>query len=727
MINIAKEYLSYGLSVLPIKKDSKSPAVPTWKELQIERMSEDTAERVFEAGRGIGIIGGSVSGNLEIIDFDNHLNNAEQLFNEFMPIIDTFGLPYEKTISGGYHVFYRCVDEVSGNKKLANMYDATSRTPVAVIETRGEKGYVVCSPTKGYTLISGSFSDIPILTSEEREYILKECLKYNEVNEKEYEPVGKKVVISNSEGRPGDEYNASIDALPECIAILKRHGWESDPTNRYFRRPHKEDRGWSATLGKVKSRAGVPLFYVFSSNAFPFEAEHCYSPFAVFAYLEFGGDFSLAAQDISGRYVRKESQNRTEQEFKLPKIVETELMEPEYDSRNQIIEFMEENKPKKKPVLTICENLFSSLYDFRLDVISHTLEWKEKNSRVWSECDENSLYRLAQNMGVKVGVEAIKTLLGSDFVPKYNPFESYFESIHAWDGIDYFNKFAQYLTIRGDKAFFIRMLEKQFVRTIKCALEPEYYNRFAFIFQSREQEIGKSRLINFLNPFGTDYFTDEQIKDEKDSLIALTENFIYNLEEIDDMKKLGVGKLKAILAKKTVKQRLPYQRQKSKLFRCCSFFGSTNLTEFLTDDVNTRWLIFTVDKINWDIFHEINIHDLWAQAYALYRKPDFDEDLTPLEKQKREENNLYYRQSILEEDLIANNFDMDSNSRMALSDVAKRLTELGKGMRMNTDLTYIQDILINLGFEMDVMSLGGRKIKVFKISQRKVSRSQSDL
>ena len=144
MINIAKEYLSYGLSVLPIKKDSKSPAVPTWKELQLDRMSEETAEIVFGAGRGIGIIGGSVSGNLEIIDFDNHLNNAEQLFNEFMPIIDTFGLPYEKTISGGYHVFYRCVDEVSGNKKLANMYDATSRMPVAVIETRGEKGYVVC-------------------------------------------------------------------------------------------------------------------------------------------------------------------------------------------------------------------------------------------------------------------------------------------------------------------------------------------------------------------------------------------------------------------------------------------------------------------------------------------------------------------------------------------------------------------------------------------------------
>ena len=48
-------------------------------------------------------------------------------------------------------------------------------------------------------------------------------------------------------------------------------------------------------------------------------------------------------------------------------------------------------------------------------------------------------------------------------------------------------------------------------------------------------------------------------------------------------------------------------------------------------------------------------------------------------------------------------------------------------MRMNTDLTYIQDILINLGFEMDVMSLGGRKIKVFKISQRRVSRSKSDL
>ena len=727
MINIAKEYLSYGLSVLPIKKDSKSPAVPTWKELQIERMSGETAERVFFEGCGIGIIGGSVSGNLEIIDFDNHLNNAEQLFNEFMPIIDTFGLPYEKTISGGYHVFYRCVDEVSGNKKLANMYDATSRTPVAVIETRGEKGYVVCSPTKGYTLLSGDFSYIPIITSDERDYILNECLKYNEVNEQEFEQEGKKVIFSNSEGRPGDEYNASSDALPECIAILKRHGWESDPTNKYFRRPNKKDKGWSATLGKVRSRAGIPLFYVFSSNAYPFESERCYSPFAVFTYLEFNGNFSHAAQDISGRYARKEAKNNPEREFKLPKIVETELMEAEYDGRNQMIEFVEQNKPEKKPVLTKCEELFSSLYDFRLDVISHMLEWKDKNSRDWKECDENSLYRLAQNLGIKIGIEAIKSLLGSDFVPKYNPFESYFGSIHAWDGIDYFNKFAQYLTIKGDRAFFIRMLEKQFVRTIKCALEPEYYNRFAFIFQSREQEIGKSRLINFLNPFGTDYITDEQIKAEKDELVALTENFIYNLEEIDDMKKIGVGKLKAMFAKKFVKQRLPYQRTKSKLFRCCSFFGSTNLTEFLTDDVNTRWLIFTVDNINWDIFNEINIHDLWSQAYALYKKPDFDEDLTFIEKQKREENNLYYKQSILEEDLIANNFDMDDNSRMALSDVAKRLTELGRGMRMNTDLTYIQDILINLGFEMDIMNLGGRKIKVFKISQRTVSRSQSDL
>ena len=89
-------------------------------------------------------------------------------------------------------------------------------------------------------------------------------------------------------GRPGDEFNDRGDIRQ----LLVRHGWKcvSGGENEHWRRPGKE-QGWSATL---KDR----VFYVFSSNAAPFEPNHPYAPFAVYALLEHQGDFALAASAL---------------------------------------------------------------------------------------------------------------------------------------------------------------------------------------------------------------------------------------------------------------------------------------------------------------------------------------------------------------------------------------------------------------------------------------------
>ena len=60
--------------------------------------------------------------------------------------------------------------------------------------------------------------------------------------------------------------------------------------NQHWTRPGKRS-GTSATL---KDRT----FYVFSSNAHPFEPNRGYSPFAVFALLEHGGDYEAAAREL---------------------------------------------------------------------------------------------------------------------------------------------------------------------------------------------------------------------------------------------------------------------------------------------------------------------------------------------------------------------------------------------------------------------------------------------
>jgi hypothetical protein len=88
--------------------------------------------------------------------------------------------------------------------------------------------------------------------------------------------------------RPGEDFNARGDVS----SLLRQHGWTlvRDAENQYWRRPGK-DSGWSATL-----KDGA--FYVFSTSAGPFEGNRAYSPFAVYAMLEHGGDFAAAAAQL---------------------------------------------------------------------------------------------------------------------------------------------------------------------------------------------------------------------------------------------------------------------------------------------------------------------------------------------------------------------------------------------------------------------------------------------
>jgi len=94
---------------------------------------------------------------------------------------------------------------------------------------------------------------------------------------------------SNRADRPGDDYNIRGDVR----AVLQKHGWQCTKggTNEHWRRPDKTSGSNSATL---KER----VFYVFSSNAAPFEPNQGYSPFAVYTLLEHGGNYEQAARSL---------------------------------------------------------------------------------------------------------------------------------------------------------------------------------------------------------------------------------------------------------------------------------------------------------------------------------------------------------------------------------------------------------------------------------------------
>ena len=308
LLEQAQRFTASGVSVLPIKSDgSKSPAVSSWKPYQSKIATPEELQGWFQNGHGIGIIGGEVSGNLEILDFDH-----PDAFEDWCALVKKLGgdallkrLVMVQTPSAGFHLYYRCQDGVEGNKKLAQSKDSEGKLKV-LIETRGEGGYVVapgspdgCHPLrKLYKLLQGDLAEIPTITSEERELLLNAARALNEC-------VEPKCVISGgsdaSGDRPGDDFNAKAS----WEEILEPRGWEKVGERdevTHWRRPGK-GIGVSATT----NHGGTDLFYNFSSNGHPFEAETGYTKFAAYTFLEHDGDFSAAAGDLAGNGYGKET------------------------------------------------------------------------------------------------------------------------------------------------------------------------------------------------------------------------------------------------------------------------------------------------------------------------------------------------------------------------------------------------------------------------------------
>lgn len=296
----AMAYLAAGLSCLPAAKARKHPAIGSWKNWQTRLPTEVEVRAWFSnAHDAICVVAGSVSGNLECLDFDN----GGELFAAWIEKVDTgllAQLVIEQTPSGGYHVCYRCESPVEGCLKLARgIRDGRQKT---LIETRGEGGLFLCAPTEGYVLQQGDFAHLPTISPDARQALLDAARSLDELPAatSPTAPAGASVGLSGADSAPaggkdafdlapGDDFNVRGDIHP----LLEAAGWRfcgvKPDGNEQWTRPGKDPRkGISATY-----RDGS--FYVFSSNAAPFEPNVMYSPFAVYATLNHNGDYTAAA------------------------------------------------------------------------------------------------------------------------------------------------------------------------------------------------------------------------------------------------------------------------------------------------------------------------------------------------------------------------------------------------------------------------------------------------
>jgi len=304
LLQSAKSYAKKGLSV--ISTDNSKTSIFAWKKYQSNIATDQELEQMFNTpkAKGIAVICGAVSGNLEVIDVDCKYGIKWEEYEA--KILDAhpelYGrLKIIRTKSNGYHIYYRC-ESIEGNQKLAERpatddekFINPNAKQFVLIETRGEAGYVIAPPSDGYTPLDTN--DIPIITLEERDLLLSIARSFNQIVENIKQPVmptnGTKLTV-------WDDYNKRGD----IIVLMEKHGWRvvrEDNERFYLIRPGQTTSVTSAVIFKDKR-----IFYPHTTST-SFQNKG-YNPFAVYTHLECKGDWKKACNQLSDVYGDKNTE-----------------------------------------------------------------------------------------------------------------------------------------------------------------------------------------------------------------------------------------------------------------------------------------------------------------------------------------------------------------------------------------------------------------------------------
>jgi len=376
------------------------------------------------------------------------------------------------------------------------------------------------------------------------------------------------------------------------------------------------------------------------------------------------------------------------------------------EKTNNLDDSDEETKHKILPEVTILENFIDDHYNVRFNIINNIYEFKKIEEKEFSELNEYNVLRSARKLHYNITLTKLIETFKSDYVAKFNPITDYFNNL-KWDGENHIEKLSEYIYIQGDdveKKRFDKHFKMMFARAAAGALAINY-NKRCIIFVGG-QDAGKTYFSNWLCPPALkNYSTDNIDFSNKDAVIAMGSNFWIILDELAKISHAGMNIVKSTLSANKIKVRLPYDARDSLIQRRCTFIGSTNEPEFLLDTTgNVRWICFRLKGkgFNWNYKKDINIDQVWAQAYYLL-KNDFRYDMTKDELKENEEINRQFMKLDVEMELIMDVYSTcDSDDENAVfmrsTDIITEMTEIYKDTIFSPSPTKIGMALSKLKF-----------------------------
>ena len=255
------------------------------------------------------------------------------------------------------------------------------------------------------------------------------------------------------------------------------------------------------------------------------------------------------------------------------------------------------------------------------------------------------------------------SVLKSDYAHLFHPVRTYLNSLDEWDGIDRVAQLASFVTVEPTQADmsiekaqeqFSWALHKWLVGLVATCLSDRERNEQVLTLIGEQGGYKTNFFRHILPPLLREYFWENNHNSfsSKDDKLALTENCIADIEEIEAFNDRDTAELKSLISAYLIKERRPYAKFRTPKARLASFCATGNTQRFLTDLTgNRRWFCFLVKKIKkpWD--WGIDYRQLYAQLRDEYLN-GFQYWLEKPEEKRLEAMNAPFRVITKEEELI---------------------------------------------------------------------------
>ena len=405
-------------------------------------------------------------------------------------------------------------------------------------------------------------------------------------------------------------------------------------------------------------------------------------------------------------------------------------------------------KGRENAMITLPEILqwFMENITVRYNQVTDQMLYQWKNNDSWQQVNTIVINtfrgRMAEDTGKRVLTNDVKSVIESDFARQIHPVREYILQLPTWDGRDRVAELSSHVHAQAttvltsdDEAqqFFHWALHKWLVAMVATWMSDHEGNQEILTLIGPQGIYKTTFFRHILPPPLHEYFWENAHNSfrSKDDKIALTENCLVEIEEVEAIEGADMAELKGLVTSLYVKERRPYAVYREQKARLASFCATGNQQKILTDKTGTRrWLCHLVTNIDNPRDWQLDYEQLYAQLYQEYQS-GFRYYLSKDEEQLLELRNQPFRRVSPEEELICSRLRKPrGNETCKLMNATMIAVSLTGGVNHGLNIHKVSEVMRSLKYAS--RSRGGydyfRVVEIpFDQQQSHIAQSESEV